>query len=84
MQVHQGNLRQAVVYWFQPARRWPATRAAEELLRIFDAVTGNPQYAFVRVSSLDPKGTARDDLIELVAELAPRIRAEVEALGSSR
>lgn len=79
LKVHRGPLREAVLYWFQPAERWPADWAAEELLRIADAVAGRPQYAFVRLSTpWDGGPDAVHDLSEFAAEIAPAIRRAVE------
>lgn len=82
LHVHNRGLRESVVYWFQPARRWSAPTAIEELLRVLDAVTGRPQYAFVRLSA--PSRTDApvvDDLIEFAAEVAPLIRAGLGGIG---
>ncbi len=85
LEAHLGIQHQTVLYWFQPAARWPAGAAAEQLLRIYDAVTGRPQYAFVRfTSSSSENATAADDLSEFAAEIAPAIRLVVEQLGAER
>jgi EpsI family protein len=74
------NREQAVLYWFQPARRWPKAGAFEEALRVLDAASGRPQYAFVRLSSpRDGSGRSEADLMEFASALAPAIRAEVES-----
>ncbi len=64
------NARETVFYWFQPAERWPASAAVEQLMRIVDAVVGRPQYAFVRLSA---PGVAGPDTARDLAEFATRI-----------
>ena len=86
LDFHKENLKEVVLYWFQPAGRWPTRAAAEELLRIFDAAAGRPQYAFVRLSAASDgnPGVSRD-LAEFAAEIAPAVRTAVERIhdGSS-
>jgi EpsI family protein len=85
MEVHRGGAKETVLYWFQPAYRWPATAAAEQLLRVVDAVRGHPQYAFVRLSGpTDGSPTAARDLAEVAEGLAAPIRAAVEQIDSAR
>ncbi|MBW2359369.1 MAG: EpsI family protein [Deltaproteobacteria bacterium] len=80
MEVQRGSERQSVLYWFQPFGRWPADRSAAELLRVFDAIRGSPEYAFVRLSA--PAGpTSERNLVEFAAEIAPTVRAAVESVG---
>jgi hypothetical protein len=70
-----------VLYWFQPAGRWPGGAAVEQLLRIFDAIAGRPQYAFVRLSApgrSDLEPTA--DLADFAARIAGSVR---DALGGA-
>ncbi len=82
LEVHNANRKQEVLYWFQPAGRWPAAGAAEELIRVFDAVAGRPQYAFVRLSGSSQIGAdASRDLAEFAGGIAPAIRAALEAIG---
>ena len=84
LEAHRGLAKETVLYWFQPAKRWPAPAAAEELLRVMDAARGQPQYAFVRISgSSDGGPTAARDLAEFAGEIAASIRAAVEAIGSA-
>jgi hypothetical protein len=70
-----------VLHWFQPAARWPASAAVEQLARIFDAVAGRPQYAFVRLSTrmqaVGPLETERE-LADFAAQIASPVR---DALG---
>jgi hypothetical protein len=79
LRVHLESFEQAVLYWFQPAGRWPAPSALEELLRVFDAMLGRPQYAFVRLVALTGSSPAEThDLTEFAASFAPAVRAQVE------
>jgi EpsI family protein len=83
LEAHLGSDKETVLYWFQPAHRWPAPTAAEELLRVLDAVQGRPQYAFVRLSGpTDGSPAAARDLAEFAAEIAAPIRALLEEIGS--
>jgi hypothetical protein len=78
--AHRGSAKQSVLYWFQPAGRWPAGAAVEQLARVFDAVAGRPQYAFVRLAA--PGDASLDDerdLAEFAAQIARPIRAALEA-----
>ena len=81
LDVHLETRSEAVLYWFQPAKRWPGWLALEELLRVSDAIAGRPQYAFVRLSGpSDTSPTAATDLAEFAAEIAPAIRTAVEEI----
>jgi EpsI family protein len=83
LEAHRGPAKESVLYWFQPANRWPARAAVEELMRVLDAARGRPQYAFVRVSGpTDGSSTTIGDLAEFAAESAASIRDAVEAVGS--
>ncbi len=78
LDAHHGNAQQAVLYWFQPAERWPASPAAEQLMRIVDAVLGRPQYAFVRLSAPRDAGPdAARDLAEFAKRIAWPVRVAV-------
>lgn len=77
----RGLAREAVLYWFQPARRWPVNMAAEQLLRILDALGGRPQYAFVRLSAPATE-TPGSDLAEFAVAIAPAIRSLVDRVGT--
>ena len=80
LRVHHQRRRQSVLYWFQPAGRWPEPPALDQLYRVFDALVGRPQYAFVRLSAgEDDAGQADADLAEFAALAAPSLRAAVEA-----
>jgi EpsI family protein len=81
LRFSKGLAGQAVLYWFQPARRWPGTGGTEQLLRIRDALEGRPQYAFVRLSA-PSTGTPGSDLVEFAVEIAPAIRSLVDRVGA--
>jgi EpsI family protein len=70
---------ESVIYWFQPAGRWPRIGAAEQLWRVGDAVGGRSQYAFVRLSAPVVRGKA-PDLAAFARALAPDLRALVERM----
>jgi EpsI family protein len=77
--AHQGRVQQDVLYWFQPAERWPQGQAREQLARVWDAVAGRPQYAFVRLAAMSRAGEgAERDLLEFASELGWPVR---RALG---
>jgi EpsI family protein len=81
LDVHKGAEREAVLHWFQPAARWPASAAVEQLARIFDAVAGRPQYAFVRLSTrMQAVGPleAERELADFASQIAWPVR---DALG---
>jgi EpsI family protein len=79
LEAHRGSSMEVVLYWFQPAKRWPAPDAGEQLMRVLDAVRGRPQYAFVRLSGPTDGGTAaKRDLAEFAEKIALPIRAFVD------
>jgi EpsI family protein len=81
LDAHRGLEREAVIYWFQPAGRWPASGALEEILRLADAVRATPQYGFVRLSApTENRPEAAQDLLEFAGLLAPSVRGAVETL----
>lgn len=83
--VHKNVREESVLYWFQPAGRWPRGAAVEQLLRVVDAVAGRPQYAFVRLSGpFDPSGDSWRDLGEFAAAVAPAIRGGVSDASARR
>ena len=83
LDAHRGLETEAVLYWFQPARRWPASGAVEEILRVADALNGTSQYAFVRLSAASGGGpSAAHDLLEFARLLAPSVRTRVESLAA--
>lgn len=83
----QAGREELVLYWFQPAGRWPAPASPEHLLRILDRFEGNPQYGFVRLSTaLGRKGdgsreAAEARLSRMAVEAAPWIRRAVAGGG---
>jgi EpsI family protein len=80
LEAHLGTAKEVVMYWFQPALRWPGPEAGEELMRVVDAVSGRPQYAFVRLSGPSDGGDeAERDLAEFAALIANPIRDYVES-----
>ncbi|MCP4007857.1 MAG: EpsI family protein [bacterium] len=79
--AHRDQRSEAVLYWFQPAGRWSSRGAYEQIRRMFDAVAGQPQYAFVRLSGSKETGPdSNRDLIEFATTLAPSVRGAVERL----
>ena len=84
----QAGREELVLYWFQPAHRWPVAASPEHLLRILDRFEGRPQYAFVRLSTdLGTRGDgSRADAEALLArmaiEAAPWIRKAVDGSAS--
>jgi EpsI family protein len=84
LEFHREAAREKVLYWFQPAGRWPVGGALEQLLRVVDSVQGRPQYAFVRISvRLDGDPAAARDLEAFTAEIAPAVRRLVESVRRS-
>ena len=81
--AHQGRVQQDVLYWFQPAERWPQGPAREQLARVWDAVAGRPQYAFVRLAAMSRAGAgAERDLLEFASELGWPVRRALGPGGS--
>jgi EpsI family protein len=79
LEAHRGSAKEVVLYWFQPAKRWPAPDVGEQLMRVVDAVSGRPQYAFVRLSGpTDGGSTATRDLAEFAERIALPIRVFVD------
>lgn|GEM_PF-2450587 len=82
IEARRGALLEDVLYWFQPAMRWPEAGAGERLMRVLDAVNGRPQYAFVRLSGPNDGGaTAKRDLADFAARIARPVRAVVDNDG---
>jgi EpsI family protein len=79
----QGGREELVLYWFQPAHRWPARGPRELFLRMFDRLRGRSEYAFVRLSTqidrYDPgsREKAEARLRSIAGELAPWVRSLV-------
>lgn len=81
LDFHKGAARETVLYWFQPSRRWPTTGVTEQLLHALDAVRGQPQYAFVRLSvRTEANPSAERDLEAFAVQIAPEVRRVVESL----
>jgi EpsI family protein len=81
-----GGEEELVLYWFQPAGRWPQRSPAELALRGIDALAGRSQYAFVRLSTrlasggdLAQQSAAEARLVDAARALAPAVRAAVDA-----
>lgn len=78
-----GGKEERVLYWFQPAARWPVFTPREQLQRILDGFAGHSQYGFVRLSTQVTGPTAEDRtradavLTELAVTLAPSVRQAV-------
>ena len=83
LEVHRRTERQLVLYWFQPAARWPRGAFAEELMFAFDAFAGRPQYAFVRLVVSVPEAAshsaALNDLMAFASAVAWPVRTVVSA-----
>jgi EpsI family protein len=83
LSASQGGREELVLYWFQPARRWPARGAREVALRMLDRLQGRREYAFVRLSTqidrYDPGSRERAEarLRRIAGELAPWVRGVV-------
>lgn len=79
-----GPQEELVLYWFQPAGRWPRRTPVELALRGIDALEGRSQYAFVRLSTRiasadrDQRSAAEARLVEAARALAPAVRAAVD------
>lgn len=69
---------ETVLYWFQPATRWPHTTALEQLLRVLDALRGTPQYAFVRVSTPGADELGPEALADFARDVAVPVRDVLE------
>lgn len=75
LEAEKEGRQEAILYWFQPATRWPSHPVPEQFFRVVDAMTGSPQFAFVRLSAMSDGGqTAERDLADFAKKLAPRVR----------
>ena len=82
LEAQRGSETQSVLYWYQPAARWPRGIAAEEFLRIIDALMGRPQYAFVQLTATRSSGSdVVPDLAEFAQSIAPVLRERMDFLG---
>ncbi len=83
MQAALGGREERVLYWFQPAARWPTSSPREQILRMLDGLAGRAQYGFVRLSTqIDPSNeAARREadarLAAIALELGPSVRRAV-------
>ncbi|MFI5314433.1 MAG: exosortase C-terminal domain/associated protein EpsI [Myxococcota bacterium] len=79
----QGPSEELVLYWFQPAGRWPSASHFEPLLRAVDGLLGRSRYAFVRLSTrvaapgAAEAAAAETQLVALARELAAPVRSAV-------
>ena len=84
-----GGKEERVLYWFQPAARWPTFTPREQLLRMWDGLAGRSRYGFVRLSSQvsQPGVEARSEvdakLAEIALALAPSMRQAVTGEAGS-
>jgi len=89
MRTELSGTEELVLYWFQPARRWPASELHEPVARAFDRLAGHTEYAFIRLSLRRPpsrRPVSEVDLAPLVGmatELAPWARQAVDAGSGS-
>ncbi len=80
MRALRGGQQQLVLYWIQPASRPPAPWAQEQVLRVADALSGQDQYAFVRLSTpLDQNLGSEEQLLDFARDLAPRVQQAVRS-----
>ncbi len=80
LRVQRESAREAVIYWHQPAGRWPRTGGVEQLLRLVDAARGQLQHAFVRLSAPIEASEVEvlEDLHSFARTAAPALREMVE------
>jgi len=78
LHAYMGRRQHDILYWFQPADRWPLRGVLEDVVRVVDSLRGRPQYAFVRLSTETREGTSREALRELARQLAPLVRSEID------
>jgi EpsI family protein len=84
IEVQRDRQRETVLYWFQPADRWPLTPISEQFTQVLDALQGRPQYAFVRLSApSDGTRAAERHLEEFAREIAWPVRMAVTRFGGS-
>ncbi len=78
-----GGREERVLYWFQPAARWPTFTPREQVERIVDGFAGRSQYGFVRLSTQvrgatpEERAAADAKLAKIALELAPAVRRAV-------
>jgi EpsI family protein len=83
MVTRQERAEELVLFWIQPAERWPGPPALEQLLGLVDAISRGDRYAFVRLSAPSLDGGARTHLREFARELAPHVRGALQAAPPS-
>ena len=84
VRAYREGREEVVLYWIQPASRWPGSPASEQLLQVVDAITGRDRYAFVRLSMQSRRGFDPEPELRRFAEaLAPRVRAAVQTAVSA-
>lgn len=71
-----------MLFWVQPAGRWPAAPALEQLLGLRDAFVGSDRYVFVRLSTPGDAAGDAQQLADFAAALAPRVRSFLDAAGA--
>lgn len=80
-----GGREERVLYWFQPASRWPTSTPREQIQRMADSLAGRSQYGFVRLSvqasrpGLEARREADARLEAIAIELGPAVRRAVTA-----
>ncbi|MEX2209205.1 MAG: exosortase C-terminal domain/associated protein EpsI [Myxococcota bacterium] len=83
-----GGKEERVLYWFQPAARWPTFTPREQVQRILDGFAGHSQYGFVRLStqvarpSAEERARADATLARVAAALAPAVRQAVTGVAA--
>lgn len=78
--TYKHGTEELVLYWFQPAGRWPVAGWKEDFLRVYDSLRRMPQYGFVRLSTRTANGDrGREILVDLARELAPSVRGALRA-----
>jgi EpsI family protein len=80
LRAQLGDREELVLFWVQPASRWPSARALEQLMVIRDAVLGDDRYAFVRLAApVEPGADPTADLRAFAGAFAPVVRGLLEA-----
>ena len=73
-----------VLYWFQPVGRWPDSPFPEAFRRVLDSVRGQPQYAFVRLSTAElGEGDPEHRIREFARLIVPAVRLALESAPPS-
>ena len=79
IEAERAGQKELVLFWFQHAERWPLSAGLEQLVRVYDTIRGQPQYAFIRLS-VPILGDAdyQHALESLASALAPTVRHVLE------